>query len=72
MAHKPLIMDGAMGTVLKDRGLKLPLPLWSAESNITDPEIVSAGQKDNGCAGAEMIATNKSSTTTWNYRKAGY
>ena len=72
MAHKPLIMDGAMGTVLKDRGLKLPLPLWSAESNITDPEIVSAVHRDYVSAGADIIGTNTFRTTTWTYRKAGY
>ncbi len=72
MAHKPLIMDGAMGTVLKDRGLKLPLPLWSAEANITDPEIVSAVHRDYVSAGADIIGSNTFRTTTWTYRKAGY
>ena len=31
---RPLILDGAMGTQLMERGLKLPLPLWSADLNI--------------------------------------
>ena len=42
VVNKPLIMDGAMGTELMARGLKLPLPLWSAEANLTDPETVLA------------------------------
>ena len=67
-----LIMDGAMGTELMARGLKLPLPLWSAEANITDPEIVSAVHRDYVYAGADIIGTNTFRTTTWTYRKAGY
>ena len=42
VVNKPLIMDGAMGTELMARGLKLPLPLWSAEENLTDLETVLA------------------------------
>ena len=67
-----LIMDGAMGTELMARELKLPLPLWSAEANITDPEIVSAVHRDYVYAGADIIGTNTFRTTTWTYRKAGY
>ena len=67
-----LIMDGAMGTELIARGLNLPLPLWSAETNITDSEIVSAVHHDYVSAGANIIGTNTFRTTTWTYRKAGY
>jgi S-methylmethionine-dependent homocysteine/selenocysteine methylase len=65
-------MDGAMGTELMARGLKLPLPLWSAEANLTDPEIVSAIQSDYVAAGADILGTNTFRTTTWSYRKAGF
>jgi len=70
--NKPLIMDGAMGTELMARGVKLPLPLWSAESNLTDPEIVCAIHKGYVNAGADIIGTNTFRTTTWTYRKADY
>jgi len=69
---KSLIMDGAMGTELMARGVKMPLPLWSAESNLTDPEIVKAIHSDYVSAGADIIGTNTFRTTTWTYRKAGF
>ena len=30
---KPLLIDGAMGTELINRGINLPLPIWSADSS---------------------------------------
>jgi S-methylmethionine-dependent homocysteine/selenocysteine methylase len=64
-------MDGAMGTELMDRGLKMPLPLWSADTNITHPEFVKAVHIDYVNAGADIICTNTFRTTTWTYRKVG-
>ena len=61
-----------MGTELMARGVKLPLPLWSAESNLTNPKIVSDIHRDYVNAGADIIGTNTFRTTTWTYRKAGY
>ncbi|MFQ6612518.1 MAG: homocysteine S-methyltransferase family protein [Fidelibacterota bacterium] len=72
LSEKILLLDGAMGTELQRRGLKLPLPLWSAEANLTDPEIVLAIHRDYCQAGADIITTNTFRTTTWTYRKAGY
>ena len=60
-----------MGTELMDRGLKMPLPLWSADTNITDPEVVKAVHQDYVNAGADIIGTNTFRTTTWTYRKIG-
>ena len=65
-------MDGAMGTELMARGLDLPLPLWSAESNLTDPDVVKSVHQDYVNAGADIIGTNTFRTTTWTYRKAGF
>ncbi len=69
---KPLILDGAMGTELMRRGIELPLPLWSAESNMENPDIVLDIHKDYVSAGADVLTTNTFRTTTWAYRKAGY
>ena len=71
MTSFPLIMDGAMGTELMNRGLKMPLPLWSADTNITNPEVVKSVHLDYVNAGAEIIGTNTFRTTTWTYRKIG-
>ena len=37
-----LILDGAMGTELDRRGVKTPLPLWSAQALLDAPEVVRA------------------------------
>ena len=71
MTSFPLIMDGAMGTELMNRGLKMPLPLWSADTNITNPEVVKSVHLDYVNAGADIIGTNTFRTTTWTYRKIG-
>ena len=36
----PQILDGAMGTELQNRGISIPLQLWSANANIEHPQIV--------------------------------
>ena len=69
---RPLILDGAMGTQLMERGLKLPLPLWSADLNITHPDDVADVHSSYVAAGADIITTNTFRTTTWSYRKAGF
>ena len=68
----PLILDGALGTELMRRGLKLPLPLWSAEANITHQKDVISIHKDYVKAGADIITTNTFRSTTWTYRRAGF
>ena len=68
----PLLLDGAMGTELINRGTDLPLPIWSADANLTHPEIVKEIHFEYIQAGAELITTNTFRTTTWTYRKAGY
>ena len=61
-----------MGTQLISHGIKLPLPLWSAQANIEEPQIVQSIHKDYVEAGADIITTNTFRTTTWSYRRAEY
>ena len=61
-----------MGTQLISHGVKLPLPLWSAQANIEEPQIVQSIHKDYVEAGADIITTNTFRTTTWSYRRAEY
>ena len=68
----PLILDGAMGTELIRKGVDLPLPLWSAEANLTHPDIVMNIQRDYVAAGVDILTTNTFRTTSYTYRKAGY
>ncbi len=67
-----LIINGAMGTELMNQGIMLPLPLWSAQANIEEPQIVQNIHQKYVDAGADIITTNTFRTTTWSYRRAGY
>lgn len=68
----PLIIDGALGTELMRRGLRLPLPLWSAEANITHQNDVISVHRDYVEAGADIVTTNTFRSTTWSYKRAGF
>ena len=67
-----LIINGAMGTELMDQGIRLPLPLWSAQANIEEPQIVKSIHQNYVDAGADIITTNTFRTTTWSFRRAEY
>ena len=54
--EKALVLDGAMGTMLQERGLK---PGQSPEElNLTMPEVVASVHRDYVEAGADIIITN--------------
>ncbi|MDU0458294.1 MAG: homocysteine S-methyltransferase family protein, partial [Geobacteraceae bacterium] len=54
--EKVLVLDGAMGTMLQERGLK---PGQSPEElNLTMPEVVASVHRDYIDAGADIIITN--------------
>ena len=67
-----LIINGAMGAELMNQGIMLPLPLWSAQANMADPQIVQNIHQKYVDAGADIITTNTFRTTTWSYRRAEY
>ena len=70
--QKPLILDGAMGTELTKKGIKTPLPLWSAianEQNYGEVVKIHKSYIENGC---NIITTNTFRTTERIYKKAGY
>ena len=69
---KPLILDGAMGTELKNHGIDIPLPIWSADANLDHPKVVETIHSEYISAGADIITTNTFRTTAWTYRRAGY
>ena len=69
---KPLILDGAIGTELINKGVKTPLPLWSAianEQNYDEVVKIHKSYIENGC---NIITTNTFRTTERTYKKAGY
>ena len=67
-----LVLDGAMGTELTNRGVQTKLPLWTAESNISHPYLVEQIHKEYINSGADIITTNTFRSTSWSYRRAGY
>jgi len=56
IAERILILDGAMGTLLQERGLKLGQS--PEELNLTMPEVVASVHRDYVAAGADIIVTN--------------
>lgn len=70
-AGEKVLLDGAMGTEILNRGFSTALPLWSAEVLFDNPEVVQAIHEDYIRAGAEIIVTNTFSTTTRVLAKQG-
>ena len=65
------IMDGAMGSELIKRGFVLSEHVWSADANITKPNMVEKIHREYVGAGAEYITTNTFRTTPRAYMKMG-
>ena len=65
------ILDGAMGTELIKYGEILPKHIWSAETNLTNPNLVSEIHKNHIKAGAIYITTNTFRTTPRAFQKTG-
>jgi S-methylmethionine-dependent homocysteine/selenocysteine methylase len=72
LASKPLvILDGAMGTELLNRGADISFPLWSARPLITRPQLVQQIHEDYIRAGADIITTNTFRTNRRALQRAG-
>lgn len=54
--ERVLVLDGAMGTMLQERGLKAGQS--PEELNLTMPEVVAAVHREYVAAGADIIVTN--------------
>lgn len=68
----PLILDGAMGTALMMRGIKAPLPLWSAAANYENFNEVVSIHQEYIRNGSNVITTNSFRSTPRTFKKAGY
>ncbi|MGE5497838.1 MAG: homocysteine S-methyltransferase family protein [Syntrophothermus sp.] len=55
---RPLILDGAIGSLLQEEGLLLSETLWSSEAALTDPDILNKVHMDYVSAGADIITAN--------------
>jgi homocysteine S-methyltransferase len=56
--NRPLILDGALGSLLQQKNLVRHPYLWMSYANITHPIIVSRVHKSYINAGADIITTN--------------
>ena len=71
-AKKIVIMDGGTGTEVSRRGVAIEVGgSWSADSNITFPDLVRDIHRDYILAGAEIITTNTFSSSRVTLEKGG-
>jgi len=56
--NRPLILDGAIGSLLQNENKIKSSPLWSSQLNLTNPELVQTVHKQYISAGADIITTN--------------
>ena len=66
---KITLLDGAMGTELIRRGVLLSTPIWSADANINNPDIVYQIHVDYVNSGSNYIIANTFRTTKRSYLK---
>ena len=69
--HKIKLLDGAMGTELIKHGELLPQSIWSASTNLTNPDLVYKIHKNHIKAGASYITTNTFRSTPRAFKKIG-
>jgi S-methylmethionine-dependent homocysteine/selenocysteine methylase len=56
--NRPLVLDGAVGSLLQQRGVVIHKTLWSSYANIVAPEKVIELHREYINAGADIISTN--------------
>src|SRR5210317_292251 len=57
-AQRPLIFDGAMGSLLQQKGFKTSGSSWMTEVNEKHPDLIVDIHKEYIIAGADIITTN--------------
>jgi S-methylmethionine-dependent homocysteine/selenocysteine methylase len=70
-AGQIIILDGGTGTDIQRRGVPMNSDTWSAEANITHPEIVRAVHEDYIAAGADIIIANTFATSALLFNHLG-
>jgi len=69
--HRPVLLDGAVGTLLQSRGYRLPAPQWSAAVLESAPEVIIGIHQEYLGAGAELLTTVTFRTTGRVYGQIG-
>jgi len=70
--NRPLILDGAIGSLLIAEGIEEDRFLWSSLANLTAPAIVKKVHSDYAKAGADIITTNTFRTNPSAVKLSGY
>lgn len=68
--NRPLVMDGAIGSLLQQRNVGMHKTLWSSYANIVAPEKVIEVHNEYINAGAEIITANTFRTNPIAYNQA--
>ncbi len=68
---KPLLLDGALGSYLQQKGIEADDILWTTYVNHTNPELILQTHLDYIDAGADIITTNTFRTNPASLSKAG-
>ena len=72
LARSPVVwLDAATGTELERRGLRAPLPLWTADAAVRAPAVLRQVHLDALVAGADSVTANTFRTHPYTLRKAG-
>ena len=66
-----ILLDGGMGQELTKRSAKPPMPLWSAQVLLDEPELVAQVHYDFIMAGARVITLSSYTATPVRLAKAG-
>lgn len=68
---RPLILDGAMGSYLQQKGFPADTNIWTTKINYTNPEVIIQIHSDYIKAGADIITTNTFRTNPYAMELAG-
>jgi homocysteine S-methyltransferase len=68
---QPLILDGAMGSYLQEKGFKPNYVLWMTEINQTNPDMIVQIHKEYIEAGADIITSSTFRTNPFAFESTG-
>lgn len=69
-SEKPLILDGAIGSLLQQNGIPFDENLWTIKANIDNPDLVKEIHNSYLLSGADIISTNTFRTNPVAFRKS--
>ena len=69
---RPLILDGALGSLLQQKGFMRDTNLWFSKYNLENPQVVHSLHNEYVSAGADIITTNTFRTNPASLKASGY